>query len=187
VFATLHTGVRFGWNVHTLAYVLVLLVVGSGAYGSYAYMRYPRLITENLGDETAAGLLAKIAELDALAYRRAAGLPDTVKALVAKARQDAKIGGNLFRQLANPRGRCALEDVVQRVQELGKELVSGDEPRQLRDLYSVLLQKQHLLVRVRNDIRFNARMKFWRYLHVPLTLGLLAALAAHVMAVLIYW
>ena len=33
VIATLHTGFQFGWNVHTLAYALMMLVIVSGIYG----------------------------------------------------------------------------------------------------------------------------------------------------------
>ncbi len=41
VVATLHTGFELGWNVHTLAYVLMLLVVASGFYGVFVYLRVP--------------------------------------------------------------------------------------------------------------------------------------------------
>src|SRR6185312_11270101 len=41
--ATLHTGFHFGWNIHTIAYALMCLVIGSGVFGGYAYVRYPRL------------------------------------------------------------------------------------------------------------------------------------------------
>jgi hypothetical protein len=34
VIGTLHTGFQFGWNVHTLAYALMMLVIVSGIYGS---------------------------------------------------------------------------------------------------------------------------------------------------------
>ena len=37
VIATLHTGFQFGWNVHTLAYVLMMLVIVSGIYGISVY------------------------------------------------------------------------------------------------------------------------------------------------------
>lgn len=187
VLATLHAGFRFGWNLHTLAYVLVLVVVASGIYGTVAYLRYPRMITENLGDDTLDHLLWRVAELDELARLRALNLPDAVNAIVTQAREQTRIGGNLFQQLNCGRDACPTAAAVQRVHDLGKELVDGDQPRLLRDLYTVLLQKQQLLARIRNEIGFNARMKFWLYLHGPLTLALLAALLAHVLTILIYW
>ena len=64
VIVTLHAAFKVGWNVHTLAYVLMLLVIGSGFFGVYAYLRYPRIMTDNLGDDTLEMLLIKIADLD---------------------------------------------------------------------------------------------------------------------------
>ena len=57
VSATLHTGFQFGWNVHTLAYVLMIMVILSGFYGIYVYVRYPTLMTTNRGGETLKGML----------------------------------------------------------------------------------------------------------------------------------
>ena len=36
VVGTLHTGFQFGWNVHTLAYALRVIVILSGAFGIYS-------------------------------------------------------------------------------------------------------------------------------------------------------
>jgi hypothetical protein len=57
VVVKLHTGFELGWNVHTLAYVLMLAVVFSGIYGVVAYLRIPEAMTEILGEDTLAGLL----------------------------------------------------------------------------------------------------------------------------------
>ena len=59
VLATLHTGFQFGFNVHTLSYFLMMLVILSGVYGTYVYLYLPRLITENLGEDTLDSLLLK--------------------------------------------------------------------------------------------------------------------------------
>ena len=64
VVATLHTGFEFGWNIHTLAYVLMILVILSGFFGIYTYWRYPALLTENRAGQTDEAMLAEIAELD---------------------------------------------------------------------------------------------------------------------------
>ena len=47
VIATLHTGFQFGWNIHTLAYVLMMLVILSGIYGISAYAFLPAALSDN--------------------------------------------------------------------------------------------------------------------------------------------
>ena len=54
-------------------------------------------------------------------------------------------------------------------------------------MYTLLLQKNELLARARRDLRYKARLDLWLYLHVPLAVALLAALAAHVVSVFLYW
>jgi len=82
VVVTLHAAFQVGWNVHTLAYVLMLLVILSGFYGIYTYVRNPRAMTENLGEDTMDSLLLKIADLDKQARTLALGLPDVANQLV---------------------------------------------------------------------------------------------------------
>jgi hypothetical protein len=187
VLASLHTGFQFGWDVHTLSYVLMLLVIASGFYGIYAYLNYPRQITQNMADDTLDDLLLKIAELDELAKIRALGLPDDVNTLVLKARRETRLGGSLFQQLIGYQRDCPTALAVQQVQELGKKYINGDQPKLMRDLYSVLLHKQKLVLRARNEIMLKARLGGWLYLHVPFSIALLAALIAHVVAIFFYW
>ncbi|MDP1526231.1 MAG: hypothetical protein Q8M20_10510 [Rhodocyclaceae bacterium] len=187
VLTSLHAGFRVGWNIHTLAYVLVLLVCLSGLYGTYAYLRYPRLITENIGEESLDDLLLKISEADELATHRATDLPSEVKTLVSRACRDTRLGGKFIQQISGRQHDCPTKLAVERLRELGKELVDGDQPRLIRDLYTVLLQKQRLVDMVRKEISLNARMRFWLYLHAPLSIALLAALLAHILTILIYW
>jgi len=187
VLASLHAGFQFGWNVHTLSYVLMLLVIASGFYGMYAYLNYPRQITQNMASDTLGDLLLKIAELDELARIRALGLPDDVNTLVLKARRETRLGGSLFQQLIGCQRDCPTALAVQQVQELGKKYINDEQPKLMRDLYSVLLHKQKLVLRARNEIMLKARLGGWLYLHVPLSIALLAALIAHIVAIFFYW
>src|SRR6266576_1116997 len=57
VIATLHTGFQFGWNVHTLAYVLMMLVIASGIYGVSAYAFLPQALSDNRGEMTGAQMV----------------------------------------------------------------------------------------------------------------------------------
>lgn len=187
ILATLHSGFRLAWNLHSLAYILLLLVLASGVYGAYAYIRFPRLITENNSDESLSDILLKIAELDELARFRALGLPDKVNTLVWQARTSTRIGGTFLQQFSGKQHDCPTTLAVERVHELGKTLVDNDQLKLMRDLYAVLVQKQRLVAKARKEISLNARMQFWVYLHAPLAIALLAALLAHVSTILIYW
>lgn len=187
IVVTLHTGFRLGWNIHSLAYALLMLVTASGFYGLYAYFRYPYLITENLGDDSLEDILLRISELDELGRQRAQALPGEVEAVVTAARLGTRIGGGILQQLRSGSPECPTDFAVQRLEQLSKEIVSGDQPARMRDLYALLVQKQGLVSRARNDIRYSARMRYWLYLHTPLSIALLAAILAHVATILLYW
>src|SRR5687767_11177766 len=47
VVVTLHTGFQFGWNIHTVAYLLMMLVIASGLVGINAYVRLPKEMSQN--------------------------------------------------------------------------------------------------------------------------------------------
>lgn len=186
VIVTLHAGFEVGWNVHTLAYVLMLAVIASGFYGVYAYVRLPRLMTDNLGEDMLDTLLLKIADLDNEARRLALTLPNEINALVLAASQGTRIGGSTLQQLSGRQANCPTGLAVQRVIALGASL--GNEQAQAnRSLSAVLLRKQALLRRARRDVAYKARLDLWLYVHVPLSIALLVALVAHVVSVFFYW
>lgn len=184
--ATLHTGFELGWNVHTLSYILMLAVVGSGFYGVYAYLRYPAQLTETMGEDTLDTLLVRIADLDNEARKMALQLSDEINAVVLAASQQTRIGGGILRQLSGQHRDCPTSAAVERLQQLGGSL--GKSEAQLnRELYLVMVRKQALVQRARADVMYRARMRFWLYFHVPLSLAMLAALVAHVVSVFFYW
>ena len=186
VIATLHTGFQVGWNVHTLAYVLMLLVIFSGFYGLYAYLRVPQLMTENMGDDTLDSVILKIADIDREARRLAVGMPDNINRAIQDSLQGTRIGGGVFAQLTGRAGNCPTTRAVGTIQAAVRQF-KGDEARANKDLYALMLRKQKLVERARTDIRYKAILDFWLFLHVPLSLALLAALTAHVIAVFFYW
>ena len=49
VVVLLHAGFQFGSNVHTLAFVLMMLVILSGVFGVVVYLRYPEQMSRNRG------------------------------------------------------------------------------------------------------------------------------------------
>ena len=186
VIATLHAGFQVGWNVHTLAYVLMMIVIVSGFYGVYAYLRFPSLMTENLAEDTLESLTLKIADIDREARRLALGMSDEVNQAVLASIQQTRIGGGVYAQLRERVSSCPTTSAVKLI-KTGAGTVKGDAARKHQDLYSMMLRKERLVGRARTDIRYKAIMDIWLFFHVPLSVALLAALVAHIVAVFFYW
>jgi hypothetical protein len=186
VVVTLHTGFELGWNVHTLAYVLMLLVVFSGFYGVFVYLRAPRAMTENLGEDTLESIVLRIADLDREMRDKALSLPDDLFALVDRSVAGTRLGGSFMRLLTGRDRGCPTAAAVREWPSLARGL-SGDIAKRDKEVYGLVLQKNQLLERARRDLKHKAMLDLWLYLHVPLAFMLLAALTAHVVSVFIYW
>jgi hypothetical protein len=186
VIATLHAAFQVGWNVHTLAYALMIAVILSGFYGVWAYLKHPRAITDALGDDTQESLLLKIADLDRQLRSLALALPDAVNRLVLAAAQGTRIGGTWRQQLAGRDARCPTAAAVTGLQTIGKTL-RGAEARISQQLYALMVRKQELVARARRAVALKARLDVWLYVHVPLSIALFAALVAHIVSVFFYW
>ncbi len=202
VIATLHTGFQFGWNVHTLAYFLMLAVILSGFYGVYAYLRYPSMVTRNRDGMTREQMLDELTDLDRRCKRVAAKLSADIQGLISSAINRTEVGGSVLAQL---RGRDDSSVVLPGA--AGGKAVSNqnqsaailwlvdqqsrsqnpEEATLLQELSDMLGAKQAVLNKLRNDIRLHARLQIWLYLHIPLTFALIAALIAHIISVFLYW
>ena len=186
VVATLHAGFQVGWNVHTLAYVLTLLVVASGFYGVFLYLRVPRVMTENLGEETLDSIVLRIGDIDREMREQGMSLPDDLFALVERSVAETRLGGNAWRLLTGRDPGCATAAAVREWPARARRL-TGDVAKLDKEVFALVLRKNELLARARRDLRHKALLDLWLYVHVPLALALIAALAAHVVSVFIYW
>jgi len=58
----------------------------------------------------------------------------------------------------------------------------------VRERVAALLDKRReQLGQIRGALRIRAMLEIWLYIHVPLTIALIAALTAHVISVFFYW
>jgi hypothetical protein len=183
---TLHTGFELGWNVHSLAYVLMLAVVGSGLYGVFAYMRVPRVMTANLGEYTLDAMVLRIGDLDREMREKALSLPDTLFALIDRSVKGTRLGGGFLRILSGTDPRCPTGLAVYEWPRAASGL-TDDAAHLSKEVFGLLLMKDQLLGRARRDLRYQAILELWLYIHVPLAFMLLAALAVHIVSVFIYW
>lgn len=124
--ATLHCAFDFGWNVHTLAYVLLLLVTISGFYGLYVYVRYPDILTANRLNRPFPAVLDEIAQLDNRSLELAESIDAETYQAVLRSIRRARIGGGILRQLrgGSRRARQAERRAHEMLLRQGMSLIS---------------------------------------------------------------
>jgi hypothetical protein len=187
VIATLHTGFHFGWNIHTLAYGLMCLVIASGLFGVFCYVRYPQRMTDNRHGLTMRQMLARIAGLDDELRQAALGVDDATAAVVQRAVATTAIGGSLRRQLSGRYPDCATAAALAQFARADLLDTATEAAPAQRRIRMLLEEKMLMLGRARRDVGYQAMMEVWLYFHVPLTFALLAALVAHIVAVFYLW
>jgi len=187
VIATLHTGLELGFNLHALALLLLVLVVISGIYGVLVYAGEPASMTGNMGDDSVESLLLQMREIDQEAARLALQLPDEFNLLVQDAAQKTRLHGSLLQHMLRRTSRhCPTARAVDRMEPLNRRL-KDELVRPGRELYNLMLRRRTAVKKIRREFRSVARMRLWLLLHVPLSIALLCAVAAHVVSVFIYW
>lgn len=184
----LHSGFQFGWNLHTLAYVLMSAVIISGMVGVYFYSRIPAQMTRNRPGVKFEGLLQAVADLDGEARLQSEEIPDAFASIVGTAIDETRVGGGLFRQLSGRDRECATTLALGDMRkELRRADVDGDTRDQILRVIELLALKQAKLVRIRRDIRYQALLDLWVIFHVPLSFAALAAVLIHIFVVFYYW
>ena len=184
--ATLHAGFSFAANVHTVLYVLMIIAILSGMVGVYYYVTYPRQLTENRRGLSTEVMLSQIADLDREIRQLAMGLDDATNALALKASQETVVGGNLIQQLRGFDFDCPTTAAREFVENNEVENAPEQETHR-RQLLVRLVRKENELKHIRRDIQLRCLLKVWLYVHVPFSIGALAALVVHVVTVFYYW
>jgi hypothetical protein len=178
VIATLHAGFQFGWNVHTLAYGLMVVVILSGIWGVILYQRLPRRLSDVRAEASERAMAAALAE-NARALRTAARpLMDREAALVEEAAAGPIVGRSLLARMTGTVARCGTARALAGIDR---------EDPDTAQAYVLLEQRAVLLRQVRGVAALKTRLQAWLLVHVPMTFALLAALLAHILAVFFYW
>lgn len=198
----LHAGFQFGPNIHTLAFVLLALVVASGIYGVFVYMKYPERMSNNRDGASRPELFDQLADLDRRSRRTASDLPAEFADLVQSAASRTQLGSTLWQrfrgmdlsQIVLPQqgqrgavanaGQEAALDWLAEQQSLASD---AEAAAKIAELSALLRNKRQLQQQLRQDLKLQATMELWLYAHVPLSVGLLTALLAHIVSVFVYW
>ena len=199
VIASMHSALQFGWNVHTLSYILMCLVIFSGFYGLYVYVNYPRSLSDNRAGGSRESLFAELYELNKRGMTLGRQGSARVQQAVSSSIERTAIGGGLRDQLlARDSSLIALEGgkpqpnpdqqiAIDMVAELIPRSEKAQEVVVLEELLSVLCRRQTILRRLRKDIQLQGWLQVWLYVHVPLTIALIGALVVHIITTFFYW
>lgn len=196
--ATLHSGFEFSMSIHTLGYLLLLLVIASGVFGIWMYATLPDTISRNLSNlivekkrfdaSNLEQLETDIEEVDRRLERAMQFLPDVFRPPVKHSLENTRLGGGLFRILSGSSRRCATAKALAQIRDLAEGgHFSDEERRRLMEVQRDLARKRELAAGLRRDGRYRALLQIWLWVHVPLTSALLVTLTAHVVLVFFYW
>ena len=185
VIATLHSGFQIGWNIHSVAYVLMLLTVISGIFGIYIYARYPKLMTKNRAGLSMEEMMGQISELDQQLLEEGQRLPEEINTALLKAARETYIGGNILEKISPKRIVCPTTEARNLIETKFADMSLSDQ--RISKVIKLLAKKTKLLRRARRDVQIKVILRIWLFFHIPLAVGLLGALFSHVLAVFFYW
>lgn len=199
VIVLLHAGFQVGWNIHTLAFALMTLVIVSGMYGVFIYLKYPERLSENRDGSSRSELLDQLDDIDRRSRRVAENLPNEYQDFVTSGIQRTELGSTLWQRLRNEdRSRIQIPNQAETILNPGQEAAmdwlaeqqsraDANSAATIAELSALLRNKRKLLRQVGEDLKLQAGIEIWLYAHVPLTAALLMALIAHILTVFLYW
>jgi hypothetical protein len=204
--ATFHSAGQLGWNIHSAAYWIMVVVIGSGILGTGLYLVLPRRMAENRKGLSRAELFEELRELNGRCTEISSRCSPATELAVQSSISGTVLGGTVWDQLFATDKSSFLSpsdvhdlDVTRSVPNQGQSEIlqfiasratrvkAGVEPDALARLVSLIARRQELLRRIRKDIQLMAWLQVWLYLHVPLTIALLCALIVHLTVVFLYW
>lgn len=186
VIGTLHTGFQLGWNVHTLAWALMMIVIISGIYGIYAYSTLPQSLSANRDEMTETQMIDGLRSLDRQLHDAAQPLQPEQAALVLSSLEQDPFAGSVLQRMGNRYPRCATRNAqAQLRRSRAYQPRLGDDP--LDKVDALLAKKEAVLGRMRKHLQIKSLLQIWLFIHVPMTFALLAALSAHIVSVFFYW
>ncbi len=182
----MHAGFRFGWDVHTLAFVLLAVVVLSGIVGIILYLNVPSRLTKFEVEQQADKIDG---EMSRLLIDMRALVKDKSDALVQLYKEEV-----IALQKVRPQGWSLLvrgngSDVLAlRAADLVKKASSipSQDQAAFQTLSQLLLKKAQLEVNLMRQMRLRNALQSWLYVHIPVSIALVVAVGLHLVMVFVY-
>ena len=195
----LHSGFQVGWNWHTLAFALMLIVCLSGIYGVWAYQHYPALIDRNNLSQTRGALIDQLHHLDqditGSLTRHDPGVASVVQGAIERTTLpnrwlDTLRGIDHSEVLLPGKGLVSNANMTALIDSLIEQIeqgAQGDTALNLQSLVGALGERASLISRIKEDLRLVTLTRIWLTIHIPLAFAAVAAVIIHVIAVFLYW
>jgi len=186
----LHAGFKFGFDIHTLAYVLLVMVVVSGIVGAALYLLLPRRfepfgeeLTYPMGQSTDEELRKIIRQMRALAIDKSQEFADACQTEIEYGIPKRHVGwGLLWRKSATAALVAtqieAFQDYLQHIPEVEHEA--------FQNLARLATQKRDLEHRMVAQMRLQNLLEAWLYIHLPVSLVMFVVVIIHILVVFYY-
>jgi hypothetical protein len=183
----MHAGFRFGGNVHTLAYILLVVVVLSGIVGLRIYLTVPVILTLHERGMLPETLEAEINQILKEMKQLAADKPGIFQHLYEEeVRQCRELKSQGWRILFTPVDPNAI--LAQRTHELHKQLadVPATDQEGFSRFVGLVMRKTELEAYLAGQMRLKNGLQAWLYVHLPVSIAMVAAVGIHLLVVLYY-
>ncbi|MBX3324806.1 MAG: hypothetical protein KF682_02805 [Nitrospira sp.] len=180
----LHAGFRFGWDVHTLAFVLLAIVVLSGVGGVLLYRILPSRLTRfearQQADKIDPQLARLLTDMRALVKDKSNALVDIYKAELAASQQRMPSGWSLLKGQTR-------DLLAERSADLAAKaaVVPLEEQATFQVLSQLLLKKAQLELNLLQQMQLRNALKAWLYVHVPVSIAMVCAVVVHL--IVVFW
>ncbi len=182
----MHAGFRFGWDVHTLAFVLLAVVVLSGVLGLFLYRSIPSRLTKyeagQQADKIDPEIARLLADMRALMKDKSDALVQIYKAELAASQSRAAKGWSLLlKGLGGDLLAARSADLAKKV-----STIPSSDQATFQILSQLLLKKTQLEVNLQHQMRLRNALQAWLYIHVPVSIAMVFAVGVHLVAVFLY-
>lgn len=173
----LHAGFSFGFNVHSAAYVFMVLTIVSGIWGIANYATLAGRISAHRGGMKDTALVEQVesftTQIEALCAAKSEAFLQILNSFDFSFRPGLR---SLLRMADIP-----VVDQA-RATQLIRHVPTAEHDDALA-LIGLLDQRSDLARRLIEQARVKALLKVWLYIHVPVSIALCVALAIHILSV----
>ncbi|MBI4640812.1 MAG: hypothetical protein HY731_08965, partial [Candidatus Tectomicrobia bacterium] len=183
----MHAGFRFSANVHTLAFVLLAIVVVSGIVGASLYLVVPKRFSQlgaELGYEEAdKEIKTIISRMRSLCEEKSAVFVQKCEEEMRRRAPTKHQGWQLIfkgeeNSLSTLTQREKLIDYLEQVPEAERE--------DFRHFAVLATQKEELENRFLSQMRLQNILEAWLYIHLPVSIAMIVTVAIHLIVVFYY-